>query len=128
MSFIDAESGYTNDKKQKVSFESIVMEHLRDISRLSFEDADKYMLAINSLADLLSARFDEQMKEDEKRINKEKEEILKKFDELNMNNFSGINYDKIKKNQIIINKRNLLRALSAFLYRVKYFKAQHLEE
>jgi len=142
--FIDAEAQYS-DKKEGLTFQQIVLSHVRKILEIStnefrgghFKIIQKdnssveeyipntrkiYIQAVESLSDILLPHFDKEMNKDYDELMKEVEVLEKKFPPMNTQLERKYTIEKIKLMRILFQMLNLLLA------RKRYFEGKVIRE
>lgn len=151
--FVDAEQ-YQGEGVEKLSFRSIILEHLRNIAKYSsvefrggyFENKlvgshgasqqvyvpdsrDVYINAVDVLSDMLYPHFDDELKQAEEVLNQELSDTYQKYRK-------GVNDDELSQESLhqqwrfdkLSLKRKLFRHICSFLYRKKYLELGSFEE
>lgn len=125
--FVDAEDDF-HYSKEKVSFRTILLNHLGKITQISLEPLNqitkqKYINAIYMLADISLPYFDSTMKGVETKFNNKIKKV--KEDWLTEADNKATNYKSIQEQYLITETfeacRKYFRGLTSFLKRQNYF-------
>ena len=163
ITFQDADS-YSYGFNEKISFKLIILNHLKKLTELASvefrggyyniiitkegaenqiyvpDSREIYINAVQVMADFLFPHFDKEMKKELERIEREQEELEKKFIDATSiaehivlssnyyeNDADKLLHEELKQKRLKSNK-TLLRFLCCFLYRNKYLELGIIED